>query len=147
SHQTPAGKTFELPTAGIKDIVLVLQLVQGVDRAGRGMRFLEEMSMTTQHQARLDHIQERPNGWDPMIRLTTIAQAGAAAVREEHVNVAQGETLFHVSTPKEGQAFERTLRLGVEIVVKVLKRPIEPGNADMFGAVREREDFASLDVI
>src|SRR5215831_12896140 len=91
SHQTPAGKTFELPTAGIEDIVLVLQLVQGVDRAGRGMRFPEEMRMTTQHQARLDHVENRPNGWDPMIRLTTIAQPGGAAVREEHVNVAQGE--------------------------------------------------------
>src|SRR5262245_20666163 len=82
-----------------------------------------------------------------MIRLTTIAQPGGAAVHEKHVNMAQGETLFHVSTPKEGQAFERTLRLRVEIVVKVLKRPIEPGNADVFGAMRERENFASLDVM
>jgi hypothetical protein len=61
--------------------------------------------------------------------------------------VVQRETLFHVSTPKEGQTFERTLRLGVEIVVEVIKRPIEPGNADVFAAVREYEDFASLDVI
>src|SRR5215510_7169016 len=111
------------------------------------MRFPEEMCMTTQHQARLDHIQDRPNGRDPMIWLTTIAQPRGAAVHEEHVNVTQGETLFHVGTPKEGQAFERTLRLGVEIVVEVIKRPIEPGNADVFGAVCEREDFASLDVI
>ena len=56
-----------------------------------------------------------------MIWLTTIAQPGGAAVREEHVNVAQSETLFHVSTPKEGQAFEGTLRLGVEVVVEVIK--------------------------
>src|SRR5215813_8169530 len=147
SHQTPAGKTFERPTAGIEDIVLVLQLVQGVDRAGRGMRFSEKMGMTTEHEARLDYIQDRPNGRDAVIRLTTIAQPGGAAVHEEHVNVAQSETLFHVSTPKEGQAFERTLRLGIEIVVEVIKRPIEPGNADVFGAVCERAAFASLDVI
>src|SRR5262244_2084692 len=108
SHQTPAGKTFERPTAGIEDIVLVLQLVQRVDRAGRGMRFPEEMGMTTQHEARLDHIQDRSNSRNAVIRLTTIAQPGRAAMREEHVNVAQGETLFHVSMPKEGQAFERT---------------------------------------
>src|SRR5262245_58141399 len=82
-----------------------------------------------------------------MVRFTTIAQPGGAAVREEHVNVAQCETLFHVSTPKEGQTFERTLRLGVEIVVEIIKRPIESGNADVFAAVRECEDFASLDVV
>src|SRR5262249_44597054 len=92
-------------------------------------------------------IQDRSNSRNAVIRLTTIAQPGGAAMREEHVNVAQGETLFHVSMPKEGQAFERTLRLRVEIVVKVLKRPIESGNADVFGGVREREDFASLDVM
>src|SRR5215467_8502513 len=147
SHQTPAGKTFERPTAGIEDIVLVLQLVEGIDRAGRGMRFSKKMGMATEHEARLDHIQDRPNGRNAVIRFTTIAQPGRAAVREEHVNVAQSETLVHVSTPKEGQAFERTLRLGVEIVVEVFKRPIEAGNADVFGAMREREDFASLDVM
>src|SRR5262245_53339639 len=125
SHQTPAGKTFERPTAGIEDIVLVLQLVQGVDRAGRGMRFSEKMGMTTEHEARLDHIQDGPNGRNPVIRFTTIAQPSRTAVREEHVNVAQGETLFHVSTPKESQAFKRTRRLGVEIVVEVLKCSIE----------------------
>src|SRR5215831_3942328 len=111
------------------------------------MRFPEEMGMTTQHKARLDHIQDRANGRNAVIRLTTIAQPGGAAVREEHVNVAQSETLFHVSTPKEGQAFKRTLHIGVKIVVKVLKGPIESGNTDVFGAVREREDFASLDVM
>src|SRR5262249_6077281 len=57
------------------------------------------------------------------------------------------ETLFHVSTPKEGQGFEGTRSLGVEVVVKIIKGPIESGNADVFGAVREREDFASFDVM
>ena len=61
--------------------------------------------------------------------------------------MAQSETLFHVSTPKEGQAFEGTLSLGVKVVVEVIKRPVEPGNTDVFGAVREREDFAGLDVM
>jgi hypothetical protein len=75
------------------------------------------MGMTTQHEARLDHIQNRPNGWNAVIRLTAIAQSCGAAVREEHVNVAQSETFFHVSTPKEGQAFEGTLRLGIEVLV------------------------------
>src|SRR5215813_1365564 len=97
SHQTPAGKTFERPTAGIEDIVLVLQLVQGVDRAGRGMRFAEKMGMATEHEARLDHIQDRPNGWNAVVRFTTIAQPGRAAMREKYVNVAQSETLVHVS--------------------------------------------------
>src|SRR5215510_2941995 len=101
------------------------------------MRFPKEMGMTTEHQARLDHIQDRPNGRDAVIRLTTIPQPGGAAVREEYVNVAQSETLFHVSTPKESQSFEGTLGLGVEVVVQVIKRPIESSNADVFGAVRE----------
>src|SRR5882672_103710 len=101
------------------------------------------MGMTTQHQARLHHIQDGPNGRDPMIRLTTITQPGGAAVHEEHVNVAEGQTLFYVSTPKEGQAFEGTFGLRVEVVVKVVKRPIEPGNTDLFSAVRERQDCTS----
>src|SRR6516165_1310002 len=109
SHQTPAGKTFERPTAGIEDIVLVLQLVQGVDSAGCGMRFPKEMGMATQHETRLDHI----------VWLTTIAQPRGAAVHEEHINVTQGETLFHVSMPKESQAFEGAISLGVKIIIEI----------------------------
>ena len=141
------GKACECPTAGIEDIVRLLQLIQGVDGTRGGVRFPEEMGMTAQHQARLHHIQDGANGRDPMVRLTTITQPGGAAVHKEHVNLAQGQTLFDVSTAKEGQAFERTCGGGIEVVVEVIKGPIEPGNTHLFSAVRERQDGASLQMM
>src|SRR5215510_14037935 len=102
------------------------------------------MCMATQHQARLDHIQNGTNRRHAVIWLTSVAQPGRTAVHEEHVDVAQGQTLFYLSAPKICQALQGSLGLWGQVIIEVVKGPIESRNADVLSPLGQRQHRAGF---
>ena len=61
--------------------------------------------------------------------------------------MAQGQTLLHIGTHKVRQALQGSLGLRGEVVIEVVKGPIESRNADLLSALGQGQHRTGFQVI
>jgi hypothetical protein len=103
--------------------------------------------MATQHNPWLRSIENLPNGWHAIVRVTAIPKTGWTPVYEKNVDVAEGETFFHIAAQKIGVALQWPVRTVVEFIVEIIKGTVQPRDADFLCPITERQYLACLQVV